>query len=297
MADGVLLPVVSPPRRAVAVRNLSACGAMTYPGATLVAQVPRFAPNRYRPIARACAGSFGSGQRNQSHGAHGWPGPAYADPGARIECRARGRAEAPSMAPQPLLDVLSRTPCARHPIRPPAKGTRTGSLLGSIAACSTGADVGAIARHPWRNVSESRTPARTSMSGRSSRCDFPLASQSLLTPLHPRRSSACAQGVAGHGWPAKACHDTDVVSGRPRAQALRRGPARQGRRGCGVPSLWFLSLGKQRKEPAPGEIIRPELLASQVRNPSACGEWVSQLRRLLRATKQSVLPHGGLHHA
>ncbi len=38
------------------------------------------------------------------------------------------------MAPQPLLDVLSRTPCAHHPTRPPAKGTGTGSLLRSIAA-------------------------------------------------------------------------------------------------------------------------------------------------------------------
>ncbi len=157
-----------------------------------------------------------------------WRG--YAAPGARIGRRARGRAEAPSMAPQPLLDVLSRTPLRA----PPVPATRQGHKYWLAAA-----------QHR-RDVAKRRA---------------------VWSPLHPRRSSACAQGVAGHGRPAKACHDRDVVSGRPRAQALRRGPARQGRRGCGVPSLWFLSLGKQRKEPAPGRVTNPEHRPSQVRNP------------------------------
>ncbi len=185
-----------------------------------------------------------------------WAG--YADPGARIRRRARGTRR----HDVPVVTALARRPVS-HPLRaPPNPATRQGhkDLFGPSLKL-----LERIARHPWRNVSESRTPARTSMSERSSRCDLPLASRSFL-PLHPRRSSACAQGMAGHGRPAKACHDRDVVSGRPRAQALRRDPARQGRRGCGVPSLWFLSLGKQRKGPAPGRMLRSELRASQVRN-------------------------------
>ena len=296
MAGGVLLRAVSPTRLAAGVR---------------------------KPSAEIEYGSPGNPQ---------WHGFRALDHHAEVATKENARVPlvpakgTKAMVPQGGLPRLhrdrypDRTPCSEHALtrRPcrgsacstsclasPARAARSGhpskarvggSLLRSIAAGRAMLALSRTARLPWRYALTHRTAARTSMSGRSSRCDLPLASRSLL-PLHPRRSSACAQGVAGHGWPAKACHDTDVVSGRPRAQALRRGPARQGRRGCGMPSLWFLSLGKQRKEPAPGEIIRPELLASQVRNPSACGEWVSQLRRLLRATKQSVLPHGGLHHA
>ena len=133
------------------------------------------------------------------------------------------------MAPQPLLDVLSRTPLRA----PPNPATRQGH-----------GDWLAAAQHR-SNVAKRRA---------------------VWNPLHPRRSSACAQGMAGHGRPAKACHDTDVVSGRPRAQALRRAPAQKGRRGCGVPSLWFLSLGKQRKEPAPFAEISTKRFESWVRN-------------------------------
>ncbi|MBY8967632.1 hypothetical protein KHP57_18225 [Algiphilus sp. NNCM1] len=44
------------------------------------------------------------------------------------------RADTTSLSCRRLLDVLSRTPCARRPFRPPAKGTGTGSPLRGIAA-------------------------------------------------------------------------------------------------------------------------------------------------------------------
>ena len=203
-----------------------------------VPRVPRFTAHHSRVDHGERAADFCFGKSQQNQGTHGWPGAAVAAPGARIGRRARGTRR----HDVPVVTALARRPVS-HPLRaPPAPATRQGH-----------GDWLAAARH--RRVG----------------CDV-AERRAVWNPLHPRRSSACAQGVAGHGRPAKACHDRDVVSGRPRAQALRRGPARQGRRGCGVPSLWFLSLGKQRKGPAPGRVIRPKLSASKVRNPSEGGD-------------------------
>jgi len=261
----------------------------------------------------------------------GWPGPADAGPGARLGRRARGRAEAPSMAPQPLLDVLSRipglplrgsplvlslakpTPCARHPSRLPSKGTGTGSPLRDIAASCEAA--------------------------RAQRCCE--ATSQRLSPSARAGVVAVRRGwLATDGQPRPVTTRTSCQAD-PGAQPLRRGPARQGRRGSreiprsrchpwrsriaiepspartscpGVrhaatrhwrvgrisPSLWFLSLGKQRKEPAPGEIIDSKRIAAKVRNPDATADpraFDESSRQEVRAPNLAALQAGGLPHA
>ena len=124
MAGGVLLRAVSPTRLAAAVRGPSPCAAMRHPSAPLVAQVPRFAANRYRSIARACAGSFGSGQRNQNQGAHGWPGAAtpHQVPGSDAVLGVGLRRR-----------PWRRSPCSTSCLTPPARSVRASHPQGHIS--------------------------------------------------------------------------------------------------------------------------------------------------------------------
>ena len=161
----------------------------------------------------------------------GWPAAASPRQVPVSDAVLGARANRPSLAWSPSLDFLSRDPCARHPSRPPSKGTdRSGSPLRGIAATSGG--VFAQCREA------------------TSRCFLPLG--------------GAAAGGARRGGSARtadpAVTGQDVPSRRPRARrqppGLRTaagGPERH----LGVSSLWFLSLDKQRKKPAPSSASDP----------------------------------------
>ncbi len=109
----------------------------------------------------------------------GWPAAATPRQVPVSDAVLGARANRPSLAWSPSLDFLSRDPCARHPSRPPSKGTdRSGS--------------------PLRGIAEIWSCLLAAMS----RSDEPFRSPS---PLHHRRSAGRAQGAGGHGWPPEHC--------------------------------------------------------------------------------------------
>ena len=155
------------------------------------------------------------------------------------------RASCSGYAPtrRPCRDGACSTSC----LAPPARAARSGhppraqGLARCCAAsprCPAGAHVGACACHPWRYVSENRTPARTSLSGRSSRCDLPLANRSRLPPCTRAGVAPARRGwLAMDGQPRPVTTGTSCQADPEHRRCAGARPARAGAGHANIPML------------------------------------------------------------